>query len=236
MKFAKLAIAAAVSAIAMGASAMDLIDDAGLSATTGQDGVSIAANLNVSIGSFAYQDASGDMAFGFNGIKVTGALAANIDMLSHNMAVVGPATLTATSEASLNIMKTLGVTALRGASAAQAADVTTLNALATAAGLPAAYSADTATVGTALSAAAFAPTGDVVKIALPTITAQGLNISVDSMYTANKASIGTNTTAAGLINAAGTTDAGKMTTGTNWGSIAVNNLQLGGTTAYIWVH
>ena len=92
MKRISFAVAAALSTLAMSASAMTPIKDADLSAVTGQDGVSIAANLNVKVDSFVYTDTDAvDAATGlgggsvsFNGIKVNGLIAASIDILSKN--------------------------------------------------------------------------------------------------------------------------------------------------------
>jgi len=80
MKFlAKTVIAAALSSIAFAASAMTPIADSELSQVSGQDGVSIAANLNVNIGSFVYGTANGAEGGGnvaFNNISITGVVAA----------------------------------------------------------------------------------------------------------------------------------------------------------------
>jgi len=193
MKFLKkLAIATALSSITLAASAMTPIADTELSQVSGQDGVSIAANLNVNIGSFVYGTANGTEGGGnvaFNNIAITGTIAATLDILSGNKFLA----LSATG-ASGEAISTLGLvipTTLAGQAALQAF-----------------YPVNAAGAGT-----------DVVRIAIPNLaTTNQLNVSVASI------TMGTN----GVQPVAGT--------GASFGSFAMNNINLAGTTAYIWAH
>lgn len=81
MKSFKLsAVAALLASFTFAASAMTPVNDEALSQVSGQDGVSIVADLHVNVGSFTYSD-SGNT-FAMNNIGIKGVLAATIDVIS----------------------------------------------------------------------------------------------------------------------------------------------------------
>ncbi|WP_322403820.1 DUF6160 family protein [Massilia luteola] len=181
MKLLKqLAVVAALSSIASYASALTPIADADLSKVSGRDGVSIAADLHVNIGSFVYTDtdtAGGSVSF--NNIKISGAIAATIDIV--NNATFQGEVSAYNADGSVNANTTLGVIS------------------------------PLAVPGASAGLAAFQPTGDVVKIAIPQVdTVKNLSMSVDSIKMGNSTA--------------------------SYGSFAVNDIKLQGTTVYIWAH
>lgn len=114
MNLVKTALVAALASLAFSAQAMTTIADDDLSAISGQDGVSIVADLNINIGSFKYIDSGATV--GFNNIDVKGLVAMTIDVLSSADFQTAAATAISTVAAANN--QTVDVATLIGATAA----------------------------------------------------------------------------------------------------------------------
>ena len=83
----KLAVVAALSSFAVSAFALSPMQDSDLSAVSGQDGVTIGANLNIDVGAFVYQDTDGTGgSIAFKDIQIRGGMAVEIDIISNAVA------------------------------------------------------------------------------------------------------------------------------------------------------
>jgi hypothetical protein len=183
MKFFKLAaVAAALAGAALSASAMTAIQDDQLSSVTGQDGVTIAANLNINIGSFQYTNTTDSNAsVKFGNISVKGLIAMTVDVISN---------------------------------ASFQSDVTNNPALPTGVG---------AALWTAMSSGANALPGlssgtDVVRFAFPSIdgATPGVGHAVSPTITVGSVTLGHSAA--------------------SMGSFAINQMDLQGTSVYMWAH
>jgi hypothetical protein len=234
MQMLKLtAIAAALVAASMSASAMTTIADDDLSAVAGQDGVSIAANLNINIGSFTYSEnnASGAASVGFNNIQITGLLAMTVDVVSQSAfsqlyAGMTGQTVVATQAVSPTtgaVTQTQGTSTLSATAIAAGYALGTVHSAAEAGilasqGLATATGPGTATLNDATSA--FYSGGDVVQFAFPNVSAKAgtlVDIKVGGI------TLGVNGTQAN-------------TGAPSFGSFALNQLDLRGTTVWMWAH
>jgi hypothetical protein len=178
--FKKSALAAALAFVAVSASAMTPMQDESLSAVSGQDGVSIAASLNVNIGEFKYTDtdATGGSVSFYN-IKTKGLIAANIDVINSTV-----------------------------------------------------FNGILANSGVGLPTAMYNGTSDVVQIAIPA----AITLASNSVLLSQ--SIDAIRMGSGHDGSAASTTVGQIAANTNpsFGSFQMNQIDLRGTTAWIWAH
>lgn len=108
----KIALIAALFSVAGYASALTPIADSELSKVSGQDGVSIAADLHINIGEFKYSNTSaGGGSVSFRDIGINGTIGATLDVISN-------ASFLADASA-LNPASVLGITGGTGLAAFQ---------------------------------------------------------------------------------------------------------------------
>ncbi|MEJ6007321.1 DUF6160 family protein [Paucibacter sp. AS339] len=217
------AVAALLAAASLSASAMTAIDDNALAQVSGQDGVSIAGDLNINIGSFKYTDTDGTGgSVSFNNIGITGLFVMTVDILKG---------VTATDIAAVKAASTAAATAAGGGAAGAAAYASTMGAalapqiiagtavgqMAASIGSRLAATGDaTTTVGAELVKMVSSGTylgGDVVQFAFPNA---GFAHSLSPSVTVGSIKMGGS-------------DA-------SFGSVAINNIDLQGSKFSIWTH